>query len=180
MKIVNNHIEQSVIDMSSYLNNFLFFAILGFIYENILQLILTGDFTSNPFYGPWMPIYGFGVIIMIFLTRLIFNNLKIKRWQKIIILFISVTVILTIIELVGGYLTEFIFHKSFWNYTDMKYNFGKYISLEVSLVWGTACLIFLYVVKPLTDKFIKKIPKFISIILLILIIIDFIFSFFLK
>ena len=166
--------------MYYYLNNFLFFAILGFIYENILQLILTGNFTSNPFYGPWMPIYGFGVIIMIFLTRLIFNNLKIKRWQKIIILFISVTVILTIIELVGGYLTEFIFHKSFWDYTDMKYNFGKYISLEVSLVWGTACLIFLYVVKPLTDKFIEKIPKFISIILLILIVTDFIFSFFLK
>ena len=166
--------------MYYYLNNFLFFSILGFIYENILQLILTGDFTSNHFYGPWMPIYGFGVIIMIFLTRLIFNNLKIKRWQKIILLFISVTVILTIIELVGGYLTEFIFHKSFWDYRNMKYNFGKYISLEVSLVWGTACLIFLYVVKPLTDNFIKKIPKFISIILLILIMIDFIFSFFIK
>ena len=166
--------------MYYYLNNFLFFAILGFIYENILQLILTGDFTSNPFYGPWMPIYGFGVIIMIFLTRLVFNRVKLNRPLKIIILFLTVTILLTILELVGGYLTEFIFHKSFWDYTDMKYNFGKYISLEVSLVWGTACLIFLYVVKPLTDKFIKKIPKFISIILLILIIIDFIFSFFIK
>ena len=166
--------------MYYYLNNFLFFAILGFIYENILQLILTGEFTSNPFYGPWMPIYGFGVIIMIFLTRLVFNRVKLNRPLKIIILFLTVTILLTILELAGGYLTEFIFHKSFWDYTDMKYNFGKYISLEVSLVWGTACLIFLYVVKPLTDKFIKKIPKFISIILLILIIIDFIFSFFLK
>ena len=165
--------------MYYYLNNFLFFAILGFIYENILQLILTGEFTSNPFYGPWMPIYGFGVIIMIFLTRLVFNRVKLNRPLKIIILFLTVTILLTILELAGGYLTEFIFHKSFWDYTDMKYNFGKYISLEVSLVWGTACLIFLYVVKPLTDKFIKKIPKFISIILLILIIIDFIFSFFL-
>ena len=163
-----------------YINNFILFSFFGFLFENTLHLLTKGDLTSNPFYGPWMPIYGFGIIIMIFLTRLIFNNLKIKRWQKIIILFISVTVILTIIELVGGYLTEFIFHKSFWDYTDMKYNFGKYISLEVSLVWGTACLIFLYVVKPLTDKFIKKITKFISIILLILIITDFIFSFFLK
>ena len=166
--------------MYYYLNNFLFFAILGFIYENILQLILTGEFTSNPFYGPWMPIYGFGVIIMIFLTRLVFNRVKLNRPLKIIILFLTVTILLTILELAGGYLTEFIFHKSFWDYTDMKYNFGKYISLEVSLVWGTACLIFLYVVKPLTDKFIEKIPKFISIILLILIITDFIFSFFLK
>ena len=163
-----------------YLNNFLLFSFFGFLFENIMHLITAGSLTNNPFYGPWMPIYGFGVIIMIFLTRLIFNNLKIKRWQKIIILFISVTIILTIIELIGGHLTEFIFHKSFWDYTDMKYNFGKYISLEVSLVWGTACLIFLYVVKPITDKFIEKIPKFISIIPLILIITDFIFSFFIK
>lgn len=166
--------------MYYYLNNFLIFSILGFVYESVLHFITRGSLANNPFYGPWMPIYGFGIIIMIFLTRLVFNNLKIKRWQKIIILFISVTVILTIIELIGGYLTEFIFHKSFWDYTDMLFNFGKYISLEVSLVWGIACLIFLYIIKPLTDKFIEKIPKVVSIILLILIIIDFIFSFFLK
>lgn len=166
--------------MYYYLNNFILFAIIGFIYENTLHFIRNNNFTDNPFYGPWMPIYGFGIIIMIFLTRLIFNNLKINKWLKIILLFLSVTIILTIIELIGGYLTEFIFNKSFWNYKDMKYNFGKYISLEVSLIWGTACIIFLYFVKPFTDKIIKKIPKYITNILLILITIDFIYSFFLK
>ena len=163
-----------------YLNNFILFSFFGFLFENIMHLITTGSLTNNPFYGPWMPIYGFGVIIMIFFTRLVFNRVKLNRPLKIIILFLAVTIILTILELAGGYLTEFIFHKSFWDYTDLKFNFGKYIALEVSLGWGSACLIFLYIVKPLTDKFIEKIPKFISIILLILIITDFIFSFFLK
>ena len=163
-----------------YLNNFLLFSFFGFLFENIMHLITAGSLTNNPFYGPWMPIYGFGVIIMIFLTRLVFNRVKLNRPLKIIILFLTVTIILTILELAGGYLTEFVFHKSFWDYTDLKFNFGKYIALEVSLGWGVACLIFLYVVKPLTDMFIEKIPKFISIILLILIITDFIFSFFLK
>ena len=163
-----------------YLNNFILFSFFGFLFENIMHLITTRSLTNNPFYGPWMPIYGFGVIIMIFFTRLVFNRVKLNRPLKIIILFLAVTIILTILELAGGYLTEFIFHKSFWDYTDLKFNFGKYIALEVSLGWGSACLIFLYVVKPLTDKFIEKIPKFISIILLVLIIIDFIFSFFLK
>ena len=167
-----------------YLNNFILFSFLGFLFENIMHLVTTGNLTSNltnnPFYGPWMPIYGFGVIIMIFLTRLVFNRIKLNRPLKIVILFLAITIILTILELIGGYLTEFVFHKSFWDYTDLKFNFGKYIALEVSLGWGIACLIFLYVVKPLTDKFIEKIPKFISIILLILIIIDFIFSFFIK
>lgn len=163
-----------------YLNNFLLFSIFGFLFENIMHLITRGSLTNNPFYGPWMPIYGFGVIIMFFLTRLVFNRVKLNRPLKIIILFLIVTIILTILELIGGYLTEFVFHKSFWDYTDFKYNFGKYIALEVSLSWGTACLIFLYVVKPLTDKFIERIPKLITIILLLLMIIDFIFSFFVK
>lgn len=163
-----------------YSNNFILFSFFGFLFENILYLITKGNFTNNPFYGPWMPIYGFGVIIMIFFTRLVFNRVKLNRPLKIIILFLTVTIILTILELAGGYLTEFVFHKSFWDYTDLKFNFGKYIALEVSLGWGIACLIFLYIVKPLTDKFIEKIPRFISIILLILIITDFIFSFFLK
>lgn len=163
-----------------YINNFILFSFFGFLFENTLHLLTKGDLTSNPFYGPWMPIYGFGIIIMIFLTRLVFNRVKLNRPLKIIILFLTVTLILTILELIGGHLTEFIFHKSFWNYTNFKYNFGKYITLEVSLGWGIACLIFLYIIKPLTDKFIEKISKFISIILLILIIIDFIFSFFIK
>ncbi len=166
--------------MYYYLNNFLLFSFFGFLFENILHFITTGDFTNNPFYGPWMPIYGFGVVIMIFLTRLVFNRVKLNRPLKVIILFFSVTIILTVLELLGGYLTEFIFHKSFWDYTDLKFNIGKYIALEVSLGWGSACLIFLYIIKPLTDKFIEKIPKIITIILILLIIIDFICSFFLK
>ncbi len=163
-----------------YLNNFFLFSFFGFLFENVMHLVTTGNLTNNPFYGPWMPIYGFGVIIMIFLTRLVFNRIKLNRPLKIVILFLAITIILTVLELIGGYLTEFIFHKSFWDYTDLKFNFGKYIALEVSLGWGVACLIFLYMVKPLTDKFIERIPKFISIILLILIITDFVFSFFIK
>lgn len=166
--------------MFYYFNNFLLFAILGFCSENILHLIFHGSLTSNPFYGPWMPIYGFGVVIMIFLTRLIFNNLKVKKWLKIVLVFLSTTILLTGLEFLGGILCEFLFHKSFWDYTNMRFHFGKYISLEMSLVWGTASLIFLYLLKPLTDKFIEKIPKFVTIFLLFLVVLDAIVSFMLK
>lgn len=164
--------------MYYYLNQFYFFAILGFVYENILHLITKGSFSNNPFVGPWMPIYGFGVILMIFLTRLIFNRLKAPRWLKQVWLFISVVVILTILEQIGGMLTEAVFHKSFWDYSDMMFNWGKYICLEVSLAWGVACFIFLYLVKPRTDKIIKKIPKWLTWVVSVLFIIDFIYSFF--
>ncbi len=70
--------------MYYYVNNFLFYAMVGFVYENLLHLITHGHFTNNPFVGPWMPIYGFGIVIMIFLTRLVFNRLKVSRAVKII------------------------------------------------------------------------------------------------
>ena len=166
--------------MFYYLNNFLLYSIFGFLYETIVHLITSGKIVQNPFVGPWMPIYGFGIIIMIFLTRFVFNRLKMPRFLKVISLFLLTIFILTLLEELGGVITEAVFHKSFWDYTDLKFNIGKYIALEVSLGWGSACLIFLYIIKPLTDKFIEKIPKIITIILILLIIIDFICSFFLK
>lgn len=166
--------------MFYYLNNFLLYSVFGFLYETIVHLITSGKIVQNPFVGPWMPIYGFGIIIMIFLTRFVFNRLKMPRFLKVISLFLLTIFILTLLEELGGVITEAVFHKSFWDYSDMPFNNGKYICLEVSLIWGVACLIFLYLLKPLTDKIIKKIPHFITIIVLILFFIDFIYSFFMK
>ena len=164
--------------MYYYFNILIFFSILGFIYENILYFVLNGSFTNNPFYGPWMPIYGFGIVIMVFLTRLVFNRFKMPRYAKIICLFFLTIILLTILEQLGGILTEAVFHKSFWDYRPLKFNYGKYIALEVSLGWGAACLIFLYLIKPWSDKIVKKIPHSITFILLFLITVDFFLSFF--
>ncbi len=166
--------------MFYYINNFLFYAFVGFIYENILNLITSGRFVDNPFYGPIMPVYGFGICVIIVLIRFVFNRFKIPRFVKWVMLFLSSFFVLSILELIGGLLTEAIFHKSFWNYSSFPLNYGKYISVEIRLIWGVLSLFFLYVLRPISDKIVTKIPKWLSIILLILVIIDFIFSFVIK
>ena len=57
----------------------------------------------------------------------------------------------------------------------MKFNIGKYTSLEMAVIWGLSSIILVYLIKPLVDKFIKKIPKLITWILVILFLIDLIF-----
>ncbi len=166
--------------MFYYVNNFLFYSIFGFLYETILKLITRGEFANNPFVGPWMPIYGLGIVIMIALTRLVFNRLKAPRFAKIICLFFSVVITLTILEQLGGLLMEWVFHKSFWDYSKMPFHYGKYICLEVSLFWGVSCMAFLYLIKPLTDKFIKKLPHSITYFVSVLFLVDFVYSFFLR
>ena len=95
-----------------------------------------------------------------------------SRFVETIVTFIVLTVTLTFIEWLGGILIEKLFHETLWNYKDYKYNIGKYISLEMSLVWGIVSILIIYFVKRIIDKLEKKIPKFITIIFATLFIID--------
>jgi len=72
---------------------------------------------------------------------------------------------LSILEFLGGIIIEKVFNKIFWNYDKFKYNIGKYVSLETSLLWGLMSLITLYLINPLYKKFESKIPKTLTILL---------------
>ena len=82
--------------------------------------------------------------------------------------------------MIGGILIEKIFGIVFWDYSDCKYNIGKYICLEMSLLWGIASIAFIYLLKPLIDKIIKHIPNIVIYILIFLILLDLIATLFLK
>lgn len=163
--------------MYYYLNYFFLFSIVGHLLETVMYKIYNSKLESGFLYGYWTPVYGFGVILIILISKYIFRKLHLKKYYEIVIYFFIITLILTIIEFIGGNVLEFIFHKSFWNYTDHRFNFGKYVSLDASLIWGVCSIIFLYLIKPWMDKFIEKIPKIITWILIILFIIDLVFTF---
>ena len=154
-----------------YINNFLFFSLFGHILESSIYLFLNNDGYSGILYGPWTPVYGFGIILIILIYKFI-NKTKLNNIKKIISIFLLSMLLLTLIELIGGYLIEFLFHKKLWNYTNLRFNIGRYIALEISIIWGLCSLFYLYLIKPITDKLIKKIPRYITISILVLFIID--------
>lgn len=162
--------------MSYYINSFYLYGFIGFLFENILSLITKGKFINNILYEPVKPVYGLGIVIIIILERFIFNRFEMKRCLKILCLFISTVVVLTVLEQLTGMLLQGVFHKSYWDYSDMKFNFGKYISLEVSLIWGVMSIVFLYILKPFFDKILKKIPVWFSNIMIIITITDICFT----
>lgn len=154
------------------INCFFIYSILGFIIEGIFTLIVSGHFSSGILYGPWTPVYGFGAILTIVISNKIFQNMHKSRLIETAVTFIILTIVLTLIEWIGGILIENLFHETLWNYKDYKYNIGKYIALEMSLVWGIASIIIIYFVKPIVDKIVTKIPKVITFIITTLFIID--------
>lgn len=160
-----------------YINMFLFFSIFGYLFETLCAYIFKTGFSSGILYGPWTPVYGFGVLIIMILSNKLFQNLHLNRVVETIIVFICIIVILTILEWLGGILIEKLFHITFWDYSNYKFHIGKYISLEMSLLWGVGSIILIYLVIPYVSEFIKKIPFFITMILSSLFIIDLIVTF---
>ena len=160
-----------------YLNTFLLYSILGFLLETIRSFLVNSKFTSGILYGPWTPIYGIGIVIVILISNYLFAHLHLSRWVETFITFIIITIVLTLLEWVGGVLIEKIFHVVFWNYSKEALSIGKYISLSKSLIWGVGSIIFIYVLKPLLETLIKRIPLPVTVILTLLMLSDLIFTF---
>lgn len=159
-----------------YINIFLVYSIIGFFFELLVDLILKIKPGSGIMFGPWTPIYGIGVLIMLLLKRFL-EKFNLNKFFEIFIYFISVTILITILEQLGGVLLKEIFNKTLWSYTDLKFHITKYIALEVSLGWGVGAIIIAYVINPLIEKLINIIPKFITILIFVLFIIDAVITF---
>ena len=154
------------------INCFFIYSILGFIFEGLVTLITKGNFSSGILYGPWTPVYGVGAIIILIVSKKLFKNLHMHRLLETIIVFFVVSILLSFAEWVGGVLIELIFDTSLWDYSKQDFNLGKYVSLEMTLVWGFMSVLFIYIIHPILDKVIEKIPKWLTIILIISFIID--------
>lgn len=155
-----------------YIKYFFLTSVLGFLLENIF----CKNYDSGILYGPWTPVYGIGSIIIILVSEKIFKKYNLNRFTKYIIIFISSTLLLSLSELVGGLLIEKIFGYSFWDYSNHKFHIGKYVCLEMSIVWGIASILFIVILKKPLDKIVNKIPNYIIYATSILFVIDIIYK----
>ena len=158
-----------------YVNIFFIFSFIGFLFENVLNIFTNDNFNSGVLYGPWTFIYGIGVLLMVIVYKFL-QQFHLKKWKEVVLFYIIITIVMTLVEFAGGMLIETIFHRTYWDYTNMRFNYGKYICLEVSLAWGLLSTFITYLVLPFINKIEKKIPWFVSVGLIILFIVDIIFT----
>lgn len=131
---------------------------------------------SGYLYGPWTPVYGIGIILIIVISNFVFKNINKNKIIQSILIFLWVSIALTIIEWLGGITIESLFNVTFWDYSNLPLSMGKYVAIEISLIWGTLALIFIYLLKKPSDKLVKKLPKWLPYVLILLFVVDNIFS----
>ena len=156
-------------------NVFFIFSFIGFLFENVLNIFTNDNFNSGILYGPWTFIYGIAIILMVVVYKFL-QQYHLKKWKEVVLFYIIITIVMTLVEFAGGMLIETIFHRTYWDYTNMRFNYGKYICLEVSLAWGLLSTLITYLVLPFINKLEKKIPWFVGVGLIILFVMDIIFT----
>lgn len=151
---------------------FLFFSFIGYIFETIL-----GTYRgSGILFGPCTPVYGFGVVIVINIYNFINKKKNLHGIKKLIISFLIGFIILSFFEYISGTLIEAILKTVYWDYSNQKFNIGRYTSLTMALIWGLSSVFIVYIIKPISKKITDFIPNYIAYISFTLFFIDLIIS----
>ena len=130
---------------------FLIYSFLGWCCEVAYAAITLGKLVNRGFLnGPVCPIYGFGMLaLLFFLTPLVHRYLLLFFWGM---------VIPSAIELVGGWILYKIYRTRWWDYTDKPFNLGGYICLEFCIYWGIGSMVMMKLVHPAVALLVSAIP----------------------
>ena len=138
---------------------FFIYAFLGWCTEVSYAATKTGKFVNRGFLnGPWCPIYGFGVVIVLAFLEPLKSNL--------FVLFLGSVVLTSALEWLTGFLLEKLFAQRWWDYSNEPFNLSGYICLRFSLAWGFACLFVVKLLHPTVLLLIRLIPHLVGLILL--------------
>lgn len=132
-----------------YFLSFILYAFLGWSIEVLLGFIRHKKFINRGFLiGPYCPIYGFGMLLIVFLLK--------NYTDSPLALFVLSMVICLVLEYLTSYFMELIFKARWWDYSDKKYNINGRVCLEYAIFFGIGGTFIMYVVHPLLMKIVNK------------------------
>lgn len=154
---------------------YLMYACLGWIMEVINSYIQKKRFINRGFMiGPYCPIYGTGVLLIIFLLKNYTGNF--------LVLFVLAMAVCMSLEYLTSLVMEWLFNARWWDYSNRKFNINGRVCLETAIPFGLGGLLIMYVINPiftgLLDKGSEKFIIILGIILMVIFFTDLIISFF--
>ena len=126
---------------------FFLYGFIGWGVEVVYAAIKTHKLVNRGFLcGPICPIYGFGMVGLIYSVSLI-PMPDSGSMSSVAIFFIGM-ILTTAIELVGGWALFKIYHIRWWDYSNCKYQINGRICLTNCIFFGLGCVLLCHVVNP--------------------------------
>lgn len=125
---------------------FLLYSVCGWIIETLLYIIVQKKVVKRGFlFGPLCPIYGVGAI----LSTVLFYD----RIENIFLLFLAGAAVCTALEFFTHLVLEKLFHATWWDYSDKRFNFQGRICLKNSILFGLGVVLIVRVCQPYVMDF---------------------------
>ena len=164
--MVNNNTKE--FQINRYIFVFCISSLIGWLYETIYTSIQWEEFAERGFLQlPLCPIYGFGAIVLLGLFG---------RINNVLAIFVTGTIVTTLIELVASYVLEYVFHTELWTYRHWPYNFQGRIALGSSILFGVFTVLLVKMIEPIVCCFLKNMNSrsrvFMSILIVTSIVLD--------
>ncbi|MGI6069959.1 MAG: putative ABC transporter permease [Blautia sp.] len=139
------------VDFYHIIQWFFIYSFLGWVWETCYVSVKSRKFVNRGFInGPFCTIYGFGAISVYLILRPLDG-----QW---LLLYLGGVVVATLLEYVTAFLMESIFHTSWWDYSDKKFNFQGRICLGASVGWGFFTLLLFWVLQPFVEWLVGLYP----------------------
>lgn len=130
---------------------FVLYSFLGWICESTYVSIPKGYFVNRGFfYGPYIPIYGFGALIAVYILLPYVSNP--------IAVFLLGAILCTILEYVTSWIMEVLFHMRWWDYSNKKWNIKGRVCLLNTVLFGIMSTVVVYIVHPAIQDIFMHIP----------------------
>ena len=137
--------------MAEIILHFFIYSILGYISEVVYCSVPQRRFVNRGFlYGPYLPIYGFGGMIVYLLPDAIRSN--------ILLLFLLAFVLTSCLEYFTSWLLEKCFSVKLWDYSKHFGNINGRVCLLNSSLFGIMGVVTVNAVEPVVDDIISVIP----------------------
>ena len=126
---------------------FFIYCFFGWIFESTYVSLCKHRFVTRGFMrGPFLPLYGSGAILMLFVSIPVENHL--------VLVYLAGCIAATALEYVTGVCMEKLFKVRYWDYSKQKFNYKGQICLSSTLAWGGLTIFLLKVIHPPIERFV--------------------------
>lgn len=125
-------------------------SVAGYIIELFFRRFVSQKKWVNPGFmvGPYIPLYGFGTIILYGFSNIDLSGFGLPHWANILITLIVIGISLTVIELLAGLIFIKGFKMKLWDYSNQWGNFKGLICPLFSLIWMAVGVGYYFLLNP--------------------------------
>ena len=139
-------------NITQWLTFFIIYCFLGWVWESCYVSVKQKKWVNRGFmYGPLLPIYGSGAVIVLFAALPFKGNVA--------AVYVAGMIAATILEYCTGAAMEALFQVRYWDYSNKRFNLNGHICLFCSLGWGFFSIAMVYCLHNPFESFVLRIPE---------------------